>query len=97
MSRQQQILSFATKRKEFHDVAIREYDRKYFEDKKRKLDEGNMKILRSNPMLREMEKTSRPIRIDELTKTKKGKGTPYRHGSILSHKTKSIRRTLNLN
>ena len=33
-----------------HHEQIREYNRKYFEDRKRKLDEINMKILKSNPI-----------------------------------------------
>jgi hypothetical protein len=56
-----------------HQAQIREYNRKYFEDRKRKLDEINPKILNSNPVptFIDVEEISRPIKIDK--RTKKGK------------------------
>ena len=54
-----------------HQEQIREYNKKYFENRKRKLDEINMKIFKSNPTYIDVEEISRPIKIDK--RTKKGK------------------------
>ena len=82
-----------------HQEKIRAYTRKYFEDRKRKLDEINMKTLKSNPIptFVDAEEISRPVKMDKRKETdqkKKETGAPYGYGSILSNKTKSIRRNL---
>ena len=56
-----------------HQEQIKEYNKKYFEERKRKLDEINKKILKSNPIPTDINiaEISRPVKIDK--RTKKGK------------------------
>ena len=51
-----------------HQDQIKEYNRKYFEKRKRKLDEINRKILKSNPTYIDVEEISRPVIVDKRTR-----------------------------
>ena len=69
---------------------LKEYNRKYFENRKRKLDEINMKILKSNPFPTyiDVEEISRPIIVDK--RTKKGKKQALHMDAIPSYQTRQV-------
>ena len=71
-----------------HQEQIKEYNKKYFEDRKRKLDEINMKIFKSNPIPTniDVEEISRPIKIDK--RTKKGKKQALHMDIVPSYQTR---------
>jgi hypothetical protein len=73
-----------------HQEQIKEYNRKYFEDRKRKLDEINMKILKSNPIPTyiDVEEISRPVKIDK--RTKKGKKQALNKDIVPSYQTRQV-------
>ena len=67
-----------------HQEQIREYNRKYFENRKLKLDEINRKILKSNPTYIDVEEISRPIKLINAPKKERNKHFIW----ILSHPIK---------
>ena len=71
-----------------HQEQIREYNRKYFENKKQKFNDINMKILKSNPIPTyiDVEEISRPIKIDK--RTKKGKKQALHMDIVPSYQTR---------
>jgi hypothetical protein len=73
-----------------HQEQIREYNKKYFENRKQKLDEINMKILKSNPIPTyiDVEEISRPVKVDK--RTKKGKKQALHMDIIPSYQTRQF-------
>ena len=73
-----------------HQDQIKKYNKKYFENRKRKLDEINMKILKSNPIPTyiDVEEISRPIIVDK--RTKKGKKQALHMDIIPSYQTRQF-------
>ena len=73
-----------------HQEQIREYNRKYFDDRKRKLDEINIKILKSNPIPTyiDVEEISRPIIVDK--RTRKGKKQALHMDIVPSYQTRQV-------
>jgi hypothetical protein len=73
-----------------HQEQIREYNKKYFENRKQKLDEINMKILKSNPIPTyiDVEEISRPVKVDK--RTKKGKKQALHMDIIPSYQTRQL-------
>lgn len=73
-----------------HQEQIKEYNKKYFEERKRKLDEINKKILKSNPIPTDINiaEISRPVKIDK--RTKKGKKQALNVDIIPSYQTRQI-------
>jgi len=71
-----------------HQEQIKEYNRRYFENRKQKLNEINMKILKSNPIptVINVEEISRPIKVDK--RTKKGKKQALHMDIIPSYQTR---------
>ena len=71
-----------------HQEQIKEYNRKYFENRKRKLNEINMKIIKSNPIptVVNVEEISRPVKVDK--RTKKGKKQALHMDIIPSYQTR---------
>jgi hypothetical protein len=69
---------------------IKKYNKNYFENRKRKLDEINMKILKSNPIPTyiDVEEISRPIIVDK--RTKKGKKQALHMDIIPSYQTRQF-------
>ena len=73
-----------------HQEQIKKYNKNYFENRKRRLDEINMKILKSNPtpIYIDVEEISRPLKIDK--RTKMGKKQALNKDIIPSYKTRQI-------
>ena len=69
-----------------HQEQIKEYNRRYFENRKQKLNEINMKILKSNPIptVINVEEISRPVKVDKRTKKERNKRSTW----ILFHPIK---------
>ena len=60
-----------------HQEQIKEYNRKYFEERKRKLEEINKKIFKSNPIPTHLdfEEILRPVVINKRAKKRKKTST----------------------
>ena len=73
-----------------HQEQIKEYNKKYFEERKRKLDEINKKILKFNPIPTDINiaEISRPVKIDK--RTKKGKKQALNVDIVPSYQTRQI-------
>ena len=73
-----------------HQEQIREYNRKYFEDRKRKLDEINRKIFKSNPIPTyiDVEEISKPIIVDK--RSRKGKKQALHMDIVPSYQTRQV-------
>lgn len=73
-----------------HQEKIKEYNKKYFDDRRRKLNEINMKLLKANPKPTEVnvEEISQPIIIDK--RTKKGKKQALHMEIIPSYQTRQL-------
>ena len=73
-----------------HQEQIKNYNKEYLENRKRKLDEINMKILKSNPIPTyiDVEEISKPVIVDK--RTKKSKKQALHLDIIPSYQTRQV-------